>query len=417
MSKARNLSNTIRINSAVTIPSGTTAERPANPAIGTTRYNTDTDCLENYTATGWLKVSIPLPTITSISGTIYAGVASTLTFAGTKFGTGQGVVTFISGATSATVNVTPSSDSALSVSVPAAIYGLSGGTSVDIKFTNSDNGVSNTIAKTVQSLPTGGTITTASGYRYHTFNSSSDFVVPSGFTATADYLVVAGGGGGGRYGGGAGAGGYRSVTGYSLSASTTSITIGAGGAGWVGDAQSGGNGGTGGNSSFGAITVSNGGGGGGNYGNPTGSGGASGGSGGGAGTSNGGGSLSGGSGTSGQGNAGGSATGNPGVSHGGGGGGASVAGASGTSTGQGGNGSTWLNGTTYAGGGSGSQITTNLAGGTGGGGTGFTHGVARTSAIDGVANTGGGGGGGRDNAPSAGNGGSGIVIIRYAIPT
>ena len=40
------------------------------------------------------------------------------------------------------------------------------------------------------------------------FNSSTDYSVPSK-TTSVTYLVVAGGGGGGRIGGGGGAGGFR----------------------------------------------------------------------------------------------------------------------------------------------------------------------------------------------------------------
>ena len=75
---------------------------------------------------------------------------------------------------------------------------------------------------TITNVPfsaTGGTITTYSGYRVHTFTSSASGA--SGFvpnkSGTVDYLIVAGGGGGGASrGGGAGAGGYRcSVSGES----------------------------------------------------------------------------------------------------------------------------------------------------------------------------------------------------------
>jgi hypothetical protein len=46
---------------------------------------------------------------------------------------------------------------------------------------------------------TGGTITEAGGYRYHTFTTSDDFEVTSlGSTdGSIEYLIVAGGGGGG----------------------------------------------------------------------------------------------------------------------------------------------------------------------------------------------------------------------------
>jgi hypothetical protein len=59
---------------------------------------------------------------------------------------------------------------------------------------------------------TGGTITTSSDYKIHTFTGDGCFTVLSGGgpLATVDYLVVAGGGAGGaNIGGGGGAGGYR----------------------------------------------------------------------------------------------------------------------------------------------------------------------------------------------------------------
>ena len=57
--------------------------------------------------------------------------------------------------------------------------------------------------------PTGGTVTTYSGYVVHTFltTGNTNFVVQAGTSGTVDALIVAGGGGGGSYGGG-GAGGF-----------------------------------------------------------------------------------------------------------------------------------------------------------------------------------------------------------------
>jgi len=70
-------------------------------------------------------------------------------------------------------------------------------------------------------------------YKVATFTSGGDFEVTTlGDDAVVEYLVIAGGGGGGasRAGGG-GAGGYRTATGFSVSATTYTITIGGGGAG------------------------------------------------------------------------------------------------------------------------------------------------------------------------------------------
>jgi hypothetical protein len=63
-----------------------------------------------------------------------------------------------------------------------------------------------------------------------TFNGSATWTCPTGVTEV-EYLVVAGGGGGGGYGGGGGAGGYRTASGFSVTAGDTyTVTVGAGGA-------------------------------------------------------------------------------------------------------------------------------------------------------------------------------------------
>ena len=77
--------------------------------------------------------------------------------------------------------------------------------------------------------PTGGTVTTYSGYRVHSFTTAgnTNFVVPA--AGTVDALIVAGGGGGGSYGGG-GAGGFRTKASQAVTAQTYTITVGDGGA-------------------------------------------------------------------------------------------------------------------------------------------------------------------------------------------
>jgi hypothetical protein len=259
---------------------------------------------------------------------------------------------------------------------------------------------------------TGGTVTTYTGFKAHTFTSSGTLTVQS--AGLIDYVIVAGGGAGGCWhAGGGGAGGMLTGS-VSVSAGTYSITIGAGGAG--GTTSVGNNGGD--TTAFGLTAI--GGGRGGNY-NTTQPG--SGGSG------SGGNGFSGfdtaGSGTAGQGNSGGNGNG----SHfGGGGGGKGAAGetaVSGTRAGNGGVGGTTSirTGSTeyYAGGGGGGVWNNNNygTGGTGGGGNGSYNGNTNAP-TPGAANTGGGGGG----SGSQGNvtsyaaqttGGSGIVIIRYIV--
>jgi hypothetical protein len=402
------LSNNATGTGANIMPTGTTAQRPASPTVGMVRFNTTLDSLENYTSQGWFKVNVTIPVLTSVDGTIYEGFASTLSLSGTGFGVAEGTVRFTSGGTTADVAVTPSSQTSATVTVPSAIFNLSAGSTVSVRFTNNDGGASNTVNKSVQGTPTGGTITTVGGFRYHQFNTSANFVVPSGFSASAEYLIVAGGSAGGKgFGGGGGAGGYRAAS-TTITAQTYSIVVGGGGA------PTSTTGGNGGNSSGFGITSTGGGGGGGNGTNITAaiSGNSGGSGGGGSGKSGGGAGGSGGSGTSGQGFAGGAGISASAIDGGGGGGGAGAVGQTAVNavpTGAGGVGLQWLNGTFYGGGGGGNG---NGAGGNGGGGTGNTGGNGGS----GAANSG-GGGAGAYNAHTPGSGGSGVVIVRYPQPT
>lgn len=260
-----------------------------------------------------------------------------------------------------------------------------------------------------------------------------------------EVLVVAGGGaGGGNLGGGGGAGGVIYNSAYQLTnAAAVTVTVGAGGAG-VRGSQSGVQGNDGSNSVFGSLTAIGGGG--------AGSGtnaiaGRNGGSGGGASGYN---VAAGGIGTAGQGFNGGSGGGGSPFYGGGGGGGASEAGDPGVdgnapvAAGHGGDGLPFsiLGTTYYFGGGGGGGVYTNGRpgnGGRGGGGGGGTNNTAYPRSAGGGdalndgeqgyynnvypgsgpgggnagANTGGGGGGAMHQQYDGGDGGSGIVIVRY----
>jgi hypothetical protein len=252
----------------------------------------------------------------------------------------------------------------------------------------------------------GGTQTSVGGYMYHTFTSSGTFVPPTGgLPDSYEYLIVAGGGGGGTQntgannGGGGGAGGYLSGT--FTDGGNRTIVIGAGGSIDTNGVDSS------------IQTVANaalgGGAGGQNFA------GSDGGSGGGSGAIVGGSAL-GGSGTAGQGNDGGVGNESGGNYVGGGGGGAGADGTDGIGNqGHGGAGLEWQGlATYYAGGGGGAGNAGNYGtGGVGGGGRGGTNVV--NSAVAGTVNTGGGGGAAGASVDAAAAGGSGIVIIRYAI--
>lgn len=76
MSKARNLSNLVTTNNSITIPAGSTEDRPATPSVGMLRYNTTIGFFEIYDSIGWGTVSSP-PSISSVSPTSYNGEQGT----------------------------------------------------------------------------------------------------------------------------------------------------------------------------------------------------------------------------------------------------------------------------------------------------------------------------------------------------
>jgi hypothetical protein len=297
---------------------------------------------------------------------------------------------------------------------------LTGGSIVERTY---DNLTRTTVPPLTYISATGGTVIDDAGYRIHVFTSPGSFVVSSLNLSpgTVEYLVVAGGAAGGtgdvsgRYGGGGGAGGFRTATGFPVTATTYPITVGAGGAPGAG---TGGAANSGNPSIFSTITSAGGGGGAGGLvstpvaGGPGGSGG-------------GGQNNIGGTGNTPpvsppQGNPGGTTTVTGGSA---GGGGAGAAGPSTAPVSAGGIGSpiTWLPasygtpgpapGRYFAGGGSGGGT---ASGGAGGGGPNILPGTVNP----GTTNTGGGGAGGQGpgGTPTvAGSGGSGIVVIRYPI--
>ena len=273
----------------------------------------------------------------------------------------------------------------------------------------------------------GDTIMTDGTYWYHAFKSSGTFTPAKGLSC--DVLVVAGGGASGGYSsannafgsGGGGAGGVLAFASQGLASGTGyTVTIGAGGAGVGVDTR----GNSGSNSQFGSLTAAVGGGGGGTFGASSGAA-LTGGSGGGAAYAN----TSSAAGTSGQGYAGGA---NNGANGSGAGGGGAAAVGSSNSGNIGGNAGAGTNSVTnwgalstmlttvglgvsgyIGGGGGGGAYGTNGTGGTasGGGGVGYGSGGAGAA---GTANTG-GGGGGVGSATTSYSGGSGLVVLRYAV--
>ena len=190
--------NTIDLSSstdALGLPTGTTAQRPGSPSTGYTRMNTTTGSLEFYDGTSWLTTNL-IPTVDSVSGTIYAGITTDLTLSLSNATDNVSVLFKESGSTIATVSDVSVSSGSATVTVPSAVYGQTAGDTITVHVTNQDGTPSsNSQSKTVIAPPSGGTITNSGGYRIHTFTSSSNFVVNSSLTGV-DYLLVAGGGGG-----------------------------------------------------------------------------------------------------------------------------------------------------------------------------------------------------------------------------
>lgn len=344
---------------------------PANGAGSTaSTFSNSETYIPNYTSTG----------VKSLSSD---GVAENVS--SSNWNTSFAANTITNSAAVTSITITPFSGNSFQQYSTFYLYGVSN---------------SSTQNASVPYASGGDVITTDGTYWYHAFKYSGTFTPLKNLTC--DYLVVAGGGGG--YDGGGGAGGFRTSVGgtaLSLTANTAyTATVGAG----TDYSSTRGN-----NSSFSTISAT----GGGKGGNP----GQSGGSGGGIGDG----------GTYGTGNAGGyspSEGNNGGGGNYGGGGGAGAAGATGDGYGTGGGAggagsnalSSWATATGtgvsgyYAGGGGGGGNSAGGAGGAGGGGAG---GQGGNTGAAGVANTGGGSGG----KWSGGNnpGGSGIVIVRYAV--
>ena len=244
----------------------------------------------------------------------------------------------------------------------------------------------------------GGDIVKTDGtYWYHTFLNSNSFVPQ--INLTCDVLVVAGGGGGGWfYGGGGGAGGYRYFTSQSLTAGTSyPALVGAGGPGCTtnGDVSAF----KGSNSTFNSISATGGGAGNGIYGEN----GAAGGSGGG------GGAMYNGEPVGGLGGAGNQGGYTPVEGYAGANGGTNNS----TRLGGGGGGSSAVGNTTTGGAGTANSISgTSVTYAAGGSGNASRYAAPAAAGAAGTGNGGGGSGEGQGNGTA---GGSGVIILRYAV--
>jgi len=388
---------------------------PSIAEEGTLFYNTSTDILYVSNGSSWTLVANNPPNTTGGTvtiPTIYEGDSFSynlgIDFEDDVDGDSELIYSHYSGTMPGGCNVPGLGSSTLNGTASA----VSSNTNYnwEIMATDTSGGTSiQAYYQTINTVPfeaSGGSVSTYSNKKVHTFTSSNN--ISFNKSGTVDMLIIAGGGAGGyRHGGGGGAGGYRYITGINVSAGSYSIVIGAGG--------SGGTHGNSGSDSSALGYTSIGGGGGGSW--DADKNGWTGGSGGGSCNTN---NIAG---TTGQGNAGGGTTfGAASPYNWGGGGGAGGQGSDGTTSkmGDGGAGSTSsITGTSVCragGGGAGGHDPAGSRGfATCGGGNGGRPSI-NESGDNGTVNTGGGGGGA--TTPGGGNsyggyGGSGIIIIRY----
>jgi hypothetical protein len=137
MSKNRNLTEVVENDGVLTIPSGSAAQRPASPTVGTLRYNTDTGLVEQYNNVGWQGIDAP-PVVTNLSGIINADTDSVITVNGSNFKNGCTVT--IEGAgvsnTPRTLTTTFISSSQVTAQTNATSVNYAGGESYNIKVSN-----------------------------------------------------------------------------------------------------------------------------------------------------------------------------------------------------------------------------------------------------------------------------------------
>lgn len=179
-------------------------------------------------------------TATSASSSILAATvpqAPTIGSATVNNATSTASVTYTANATGGAANtytVTSSPGSLTGTGAsPVTVSGLSAGTNYTFTV-RAANAAGNSIASSASNSvspvkATGGSVTYAGGYAYHTFTGNGTFT--PNFALSCEYIVVGGGGGGGnsQYHGGGGAGAGGAVTGSGVISTAQAISIGGGG--------------------------------------------------------------------------------------------------------------------------------------------------------------------------------------------
>lgn len=270
---------------ALTVPTGTTAQRPSSPAIGMTRFNTTLSTYEVYVGTGaeWVSAASNGYSVSylSVAGGGGGGASYAAAEGNYACGGGGGGGGFLTGATTVTSNTV------YTITIGA------GGAGAASRVNNGTNGVNTTgLLQTSVGGGGGGSGTTvgASGGSGGGAGYSSTGTPTAGGSGTSGQGYAGGtglnspnyGAGGG---GGAGAAGYNGTTtsggsggvGAVSTITGSSVTYAGGGGGGTynggtvgtGGAGGGGNGGTSGGGNGSAGSTNTGGGGGGASGNPS----------------------------------------------------------------------------------------------------------------------------------------------------
>ena len=138
--------DTVFTGQSITIPAGTTAQRPASPSVGMVRYNTTTGLVEQYNSAGWQGIDSP-PVVTSQSGVINENTSSTITVNGSNFKPGS--VVFVEGnavnGIPRALTTTFVSTTQLTANTNASSVNFTGNSTYDIKVTN-PSGLSSTLS-------------------------------------------------------------------------------------------------------------------------------------------------------------------------------------------------------------------------------------------------------------------------------
>jgi hypothetical protein len=218
---------------ALSIPKGTTAQRPSSPTVGLIRYNTTESAFETYTGSSWVKFST-------------VGYSYSATYLNVAGGGGGGNFSGAGAGGLLTNTLTL---------LPTTIYTITVGAGGAGNSRGSDSVIAGSNISTVTSLKD------ASGYGGINNNAGGDGISGQGYaggygkTDSATYNSGGGGGGSGSVGGNSGGTttGYAGVGGSGTASSITgsSVTY-AGGGGGGGDNRQGIIGGAGGSGGGGA---------------------------------------------------------------------------------------------------------------------------------------------------------------------